>query len=191
MGATLYKGVYAPDAGAPPVIPDEADVDKIWNHHGYSLFAWKQALGTKFAELPIAKMLDLLTSKNVLDKTVGGQTKMLLGLNISDSVSNQKFVARYKGLQKHIDRNFKFVGIFEDWEASIRLFHTMFNLGPVLSVELKNPRKATGHNFDYSTWPEPIDPYDSNTYQLVQKKFAKLAVAHDLTGYITSFDILP
>jgi hypothetical protein len=110
---------------------------------------------------------------------LGCQGKMILGYQCSDSSFilprsplNQSFISEVK---QRLSK-FYFIGFFEEYEKSIRLFHAMNNVSTLPSdVELvktrtTNNRRAKVLSKALSNYYD--DPYDSEIYQEGQRLFS-------------------
>ena len=156
----------------------------IFKSHGHDWSAWRAVC--RSPEDLEGPLLDFLSSAATLDTTQGAQTKMMLGLNISTPISSHLFQSRWTGAHNasyHVANSFKFVGVVEEWEASIRLLHAQFNMGPVLPAELDNSRPHQTDYVDYSSWPLLPDPVDDHTYALVNQRFGEQLEAFGLASY--------
>jgi hypothetical protein len=147
---------------------DPSDVVRAWVEHNCSI-PWGH-----------------LRSATVLNRMLGVQSKLVLGLQAGTPVYSSEFHSRWSRLADSTNayflryyaglRLFAFVGVTEQWVESICLFHRLFG-GPVLPQEVLNSRAtpdkplidgAQLRRFVESQMP---DPYDTFLYSKVLARF--------------------
>eukprot|EP00322_Chrysochromulina_rotalis_P000011 CAMPEP_0115889904 /NCGR_PEP_ID=MMETSP0287-20121206/33073_1 /TAXON_ID=412157 /ORGANISM="Chrysochromulina rotalis, Strain UIO044" /LENGTH=313 /DNA_ID=CAMNT_0003346653 /DNA_START=9 /DNA_END=950 /DNA_ORIENTATION=- len=144
---------------------------------------------------------------HVRARIYGVQAKLTLGFLASTSVDAPAFRAAFGTFLSHEQEQwrqlpamrklmspFAFVGLVEEWEVSICLFHNIFG-GATSPSELRNSREAEsrsphGH-IDLNQLQELVqnhlrDPFDEAFYKIAAVRFEDDAHKHGLSGVNTS-----
>jgi hypothetical protein len=124
---------------------------------------------------------DYMNHKNM----IGCYTKMLNGYDCYSSFLTRDSPFNKTALSVAINRlrNFYFVGIFEEYEESIRLFHTMAKVQNVHWSELRKQRSShASDNIKQRLINITIfeDPYDDILYEVAKEMFNASKASSDM-----------